>query len=126
MKIVIIGCGTIGTTLLRELSQEDHTITIIDEDKDKVEGLIERYDVFGVVGNGACVDIQREAGMRGGRLQKQDKSYLYPKATAERPSAVYKKNRYHSRECVRNQERKAVEQKQYLAGYESTLPQGRR
>ena len=68
MKIVIIGCGTIGTTLLRELSQEDHTITIIDEDKDKVEGLIERYDVFGVVGNGACVDIQREAGMRGADL----------------------------------------------------------
>ena len=63
MKIVIIGLGVIGRTILRSLSTEDHTITIIDEDKEKVERLIERYDVFGVVGNGACMDIQREAGV---------------------------------------------------------------
>lgn len=68
MKIVIIGLGTIGTTLLKELSCEDHTITIIDEDKDKVESLIERYDVFGVVGNGACVEIQNEANMKNADL----------------------------------------------------------
>ncbi len=63
MKIVIIGLGTIGRTILKNLSGEGHTITIIDEDKAKVESLIERYDVFGVVGNGACLDIQREANM---------------------------------------------------------------
>ena len=63
MKIVIIGMGTIGKTVLKTLSSMDHTLTIIDESKDKVEGLIEKYDVFGVVGNGACIDIQMEAGM---------------------------------------------------------------
>jgi len=69
MKIVIIGLGTIGKTILKSLAGEDgHTITIIDVDKDKVEALIERYDVLGVVGNGACVDIQREAKMRGADL----------------------------------------------------------
>ena len=68
MKIVIIGLGTIGTTLLKELSQEEHDITIIDENKARVESLIEHYDVSGVVGNGACADIQREAGMRGADL----------------------------------------------------------
>ena len=61
MKIVIIGLGTMGRTILKSLSGEDHTVTIIDEDKNKVESLIERYDVFGVVGNGACMDIQIEA-----------------------------------------------------------------
>ena len=61
MKIVIIGLGTIGKTVLRVLSGEGHTITIIDEDKDKVDELIAKHDVFGVVGNGACRDIQREA-----------------------------------------------------------------
>lgn len=64
MKIVIIGLGTIGKTILKSLSGEGHTITIIDEDKDKIESLIEKYDVYGVVGNGACVDIQREAKMK--------------------------------------------------------------
>lgn len=63
MKIVIIGLGTIGKTVLKSLSKNEHTITIIDEDKDKVESLIEKYDVFGVVGNGACIDIQQEAKM---------------------------------------------------------------
>lgn len=62
MKIVIIGLGTIGRTILRSLSGENHTITIIDEDKTLIEELIETYDVFGVVGNGACMDIQNEAG----------------------------------------------------------------
>ncbi|MBQ8146426.1 MAG: Trk system potassium transporter TrkA [Clostridia bacterium] len=63
MKIAIIGLGTIGKTVLRSLAGMEHTITIIDEDKDKVESLIEKYDVFGVVGNGACMDIQAEANM---------------------------------------------------------------
>lgn len=61
MKIVIIGLGTIGRTILKSLSGEEHTITIIDENKNKIENLIERYDVLGVVGNGACLDIQKEA-----------------------------------------------------------------
>ena len=61
MKIVIIGLGSIGRTILENLSGEKHTITIVDEDKSLIENLIEKYDVFGVVGNGACMDIQNEA-----------------------------------------------------------------
>ncbi len=64
MKIVIIGLGTVGKTILETLSIEEHTVTIIDEDKDRVDALIAKYDVFGVVGNGACKDIQKEAKMR--------------------------------------------------------------
>ena len=59
MKIVIIGLGTIGKTILKILAKENHTITIIDENKYKLEELIERYDVSGVVGNGACMEIQK-------------------------------------------------------------------
>ncbi len=68
MKIVIIGLGTIGKTILRSLSGEGHNITIIDDNKTKVEALIQKYDVSGVVGNGACLDIQTEAGVRGADL----------------------------------------------------------
>ena len=68
MKIVIIGLGTIGRTILKNLSSEGHTITIIDENKNKIEKLIERYDVMGVVGNGASMDIQKEAGAAGAEL----------------------------------------------------------
>lgn len=63
MKIIIIGLGSIGKTILARLSQEDHTITIIDERRELVENLTERYDISGVVGNGARMDIQQEAGV---------------------------------------------------------------
>ncbi len=63
MEIVIIGLGRIGRTVLKNLAEEGHTVTIIDEDKPKVENLIEKYDVLGVIGNGVCMDIQKEAGV---------------------------------------------------------------
>lgn len=65
MKIVLIGLGTIGKTILKSLSGECHTITIIDQNKSKIENLTEKYDVSGVVGSGACLDIQKEAGVSG-------------------------------------------------------------
>ena len=64
MKIVIIGVGTIGETILKNLSREEHTLIIIDEDKNEIERLIEKYDVLGVVGNGASMDIQNEANVK--------------------------------------------------------------
>ena len=63
MNIVIIGLGTIGVGVLQTIASDNHTITIIDDDKVQVERLIERYDVQGVVGNGASLEIQKEAGM---------------------------------------------------------------
>lgn len=65
MKIVIVGLGTIGKTILKNLSSKKHSVTIIDEDKELIETLIEKYDVQGVVGNGASLDIQKEAGVKG-------------------------------------------------------------
>ena len=64
MKIVIIGIGTIGNDVLKTLSNDKHNITIIDDDRNLVEKMIEKYDVQGVVGNGASMDIQIEAGMK--------------------------------------------------------------
>ena len=61
MKIIIIGCGTIGRSILTHASQEGHNITIIDNDKNRVESLIEKFDCLGVVGNGASLEIQEEA-----------------------------------------------------------------
>lgn len=64
MKIVIIGLGIIGKTILKTLIDENHTITIIDENKKKIEELIEKFDVLGMVGNGARMDIQKDAGVK--------------------------------------------------------------
>lgn len=62
MNTIVIGMGMIGRTILSNLVREGHSVTVIDESKEKIEALIERFDVMGVVGNGACLDIQLEAG----------------------------------------------------------------
>ena len=61
MRIMIIGMGTIGRTVLKSISGKGHNITIVDKDGDKIEQLIAKYDVDGVTGNGACASIQHEA-----------------------------------------------------------------
>lgn len=61
MKIIIIGCGKIGSTIARELNSEGHHITVIDNDVEAVEKLTDSLDLMGVVGNGASFEILREA-----------------------------------------------------------------
>ncbi len=68
MKIIVIGCGTIGKTVIDHISKERHNTIIIDSDKDIVEKLIEKYDVMGVVGNGASLEIQEEANVKNADL----------------------------------------------------------
>lgn len=64
MKIIIVGCGKVGVTLAEQLNNEDHDITIIDQDSVVLEKAVESLDVMGVVGNGAVYQIQMEAGIQ--------------------------------------------------------------
>ena len=63
MKIAIVGTGKVGSMLVEELSGEDHDIVVIDCDPDALKQNTERYDVMGLLGNGATVDAQKEAGV---------------------------------------------------------------
>lgn len=61
MRIVIIGAGKIGTMLAKVLSDENHDIVLVDTNKSKVKYLSESLDIMTVLGNGAELNIQREA-----------------------------------------------------------------
>ena len=63
MQIIIVGCGNVGTTLTEQLSKEGHNITVVDTDPLKAESVANRFDVMGVVGNGASFTVQNEAGI---------------------------------------------------------------
>lgn len=63
LNIIIIGCGKVGRTLVEQLSQEGHDITIIDKNRERISQLANLYDVMGLVGNGASYNIQKEAGI---------------------------------------------------------------
>lgn len=63
LQIIIVGCGKVGMTLVEQLSQEGHDITIIDKNADIVQSMSSLHDVMGIVGNGASYSTQMEAGI---------------------------------------------------------------
>ncbi|MCR5053954.1 MAG: Trk system potassium transporter TrkA [Lachnospiraceae bacterium] len=63
LKIVIVGSGNVGTTLVEQLTREGNDVALIDKNAKKVAELSNLYDVMGVVGNGATYTVQKEAGV---------------------------------------------------------------
>ena len=63
MNIIIVGSGKVGRALTRQLARENHDVVVIDKDPQVVEDLINAFDVNGICGNGACYDIQKQAGV---------------------------------------------------------------
>ncbi|MDO4458756.1 MAG: Trk system potassium transporter TrkA [Clostridia bacterium] len=63
MKIIILGCGKVGTALAGRLSEENHSITVIDNRSEKVDYCTEKFDVMGIVGNGSSISVLNEAGL---------------------------------------------------------------
>ena len=63
MNIIIVGCSKVGETLAAQLGAEDNNITVIDLSAEKIRDISARYDVMGIVGNGAIHATQLEAGV---------------------------------------------------------------
>lgn len=68
MKIIVLGAGKVGKTLIKHMSNEDHDIIVVDQNATKVEEVVNQYDVIGVVGNGGSYDILMEAGAEDANL----------------------------------------------------------
>ncbi len=65
MKIVIAGGGKVGGALCMDLADENHDVVLIDTNEQVVEHLIGSTDITGIVGNGANLELLREAGVSG-------------------------------------------------------------
>ena len=63
MNIMIAGNGKVGATLLRQLSQEGHDLTLIDLNKSVLETAVTRHDVMAVQGNCAAQQVLLDAGV---------------------------------------------------------------
>jgi len=64
MKIVIAGGGKVGSVLCAELATGENDIILIEKIETRLDNLISKYDISGIVGNGASYDIQQEAGVK--------------------------------------------------------------
>ena len=63
LRIIIVGCGKVGRTLVEQLGKEGHDITIVDKNRERISQVSNIYDVMGIVGNGASYKILQEAGI---------------------------------------------------------------
>lgn len=63
MKIVIVGCGKIGTTILSSLVNEGHSVVAVDNNPVVINEISNSYDVMCVIGNGADCETLAEAGI---------------------------------------------------------------
>lgn len=63
LDIIIVGCGKVGTTLIKRLSEEGHNVTFIDTDQKVVDRINNAFDVMGIVGNGSSYKVQIESGI---------------------------------------------------------------
>lgn len=63
MKIVIAGCGDVGTHLAKLLSREEQDITVVDEDRDKLAVLDANYNLLTCQGRPTSFKALRDAGV---------------------------------------------------------------
>ena len=68
MKILIAGCGKVGDALVRQLSADGYDLTVIDSNQQKLEALVEHYDVMALHGNCASMETLRQAGVENAEL----------------------------------------------------------
>lgn len=63
MKVVIVGCGRLGSALARGLSKDGHTVSIIDRSRDAFRRLEPAFNGKTVAGPGIDEDVMIKAGI---------------------------------------------------------------
>lgn len=61
MKIIVVGCGKIGTALIESLVNEGHDVVAIDNSPEVLAEVTNIYDVISACGNGTDWDLLLEA-----------------------------------------------------------------
>ena len=61
MNIIIAGCGSVGYALAKQLNDEGHDITLIDNSAERLQPALSNLDLQGVVGNASSFITLQEA-----------------------------------------------------------------
>jgi trk system potassium uptake protein TrkA len=63
VKLVVIGCGRVGSAVARDLAEDGWDVTAVDEKEDALARLGARWSGGFVVGHGMDAEILRKAGV---------------------------------------------------------------
>ncbi|MBO8169818.1 MAG: Trk system potassium transporter TrkA [Thermoanaerobacteraceae bacterium] len=68
MQIVIIGAGKVGFSLAEKLSEENHDVFLIEQNRDRLAVVEEKLDVQAIEGNGASISTLMKADVKNADL----------------------------------------------------------
>ncbi|MFA5535909.1 MAG: Trk system potassium transporter TrkA [Bacillota bacterium] len=63
MKTIVIGAGKVGYSIAQMLSQENHDVTVIEQNPDREQIVAQNLDVQTILGNGASINALKKAGV---------------------------------------------------------------
>jgi trk system potassium uptake protein TrkA len=63
MKVIVVGCGRVGSAVALELDRTGWEVTAVDENEDALQRLGENWSGGFVVGHGMDMGVLREAGI---------------------------------------------------------------
>ena len=63
MNIIILGAGTVGTSIADRLCQLEHSVTVVDIDPEMVGVINESFDVRAIVGSASQSSVLFQAGI---------------------------------------------------------------
>lgn len=61
MRIILVGGGKVGAALCRSLVEENHDVVLIEQKESVLKQLTKRYDIMGLLGNGANHTVLEQA-----------------------------------------------------------------
>ena len=68
MKIIVVGCGKIGSSIIKNLVSEGHDVVALDYNADIINDITNMYDVMGICGNAIDYATLEEAGVKDAEL----------------------------------------------------------
>jgi trk system potassium uptake protein len=63
MYVIVIGCGSIGKSLVNHLISEGHEVVIIESDDVRSKSLAESLDAIVIHGDGSSTEVLKDAGL---------------------------------------------------------------
>lgn len=63
MKIIIVGCGKVGSALAEQLDKEGHDIVLVDKKREPLNSVTDTIDVMGIEGSGTSYRTLLDAGI---------------------------------------------------------------